>query len=130
MSFDPTGRYLLFDCYNELNKSDGSTLSYWNINLLDIQQNNIQSIFPPQSGGIDVGNPSFSKTSQYLFTFDYLDTQNDLDYVMAADFNTGSVGTVAGHFLRIHLRFWVTQHIQVMIKLLHTILLKFQTVIS
>jgi Zn-dependent metalloprotease len=98
MSFDPTGRYLLFDCYNELNKSDGSKLSYWNINLLDVQQNNIQSIFPPQSAGVDVGNPSFSKTSQYLFTFDYLDTQNDLDYVMAADFNTGIVGAVAGPF--------------------------------
>jgi bacillolysin len=98
MSFDPTGRYLLFDCSDELNKSDGSKLSYWNINLLDVQQNNIQSVFPPQSTGINVGNPSFSKTSQYLFTFDYLDTQNDLDYVMAADFNTGIVGAIAGPF--------------------------------
>jgi bacillolysin len=98
MSFDPTGKYLLFDCYNEVNKSDGSKLSYWNINLLNIQQNNIQNVFPPQSAGIDVGNPSFSKTSPYLFTFDYLDSQKDLDYVMAADFNTGTVATVAGPF--------------------------------
>jgi Zn-dependent metalloprotease len=98
MSFDPTGRYLLFDCYNEVNKADGSKLSYWNINLLDIQQGNIQSVFPPPSEGIDVGNPSFSKTSPTRFTFDYINTQTDLDYVMAADFNTGNVGTVAGPF--------------------------------
>jgi len=98
MSFDPTGKYLLFDCYNEVNKSDGSKLSYWNINLLSIQQNNIQNVFPPQSTGIDVGNPSFSKTSPTLFTFDYIDSQKDLDYVMAADFNTGNVATVAGPF--------------------------------
>ncbi|RPI04818.1 MAG: T9SS C-terminal target domain-containing protein [Ignavibacteriae bacterium] len=98
MSFDPTGRYLLFDCYNEISKSDGSKLSYWNINLLDIQQNNIQSVFPPPSAGISVGNPSFSKTSQTHFAFDYLDSQNDLDYVMAADFNTGNVGVIAGPF--------------------------------
>jgi bacillolysin len=98
MSFDPTGKYLLFDCYNEVNKSDGSKLSYWNINLLDIQQNNIQSVFPPQPDGIDVGNPSFSKTSPTLFTFDYLNSHSDMDYVMAADFNTGNVATVAGPF--------------------------------
>jgi bacillolysin len=98
MSFDPTGRYLLFDCYNEVGKSDGSKLSYWNINLLDIQQGNIQSIFPPPSDGIDVGNPSFSKTSPFRFTFDYINSQTDLDYVMAADFNTGTIATVAGPF--------------------------------
>ena len=98
MSFDPSGRFLLFDCYNEVNKSDGSKLSYWNINLLDIQQSNIQSVFPAQSAGINVGNPSYSKTSPYRFTFDYIDTQKDLDYVMAADFNTGNIDTVAGPF--------------------------------
>ena len=98
MSFDPTGRYLLFDCYNEVNKSDGSKLSYWNINLLDIQQSSIQSVFPPPSNGIDVGNPSFSKTSPFRFTFDYINSQTDLDYVMTADFNTGNVATVADPF--------------------------------
>ena len=98
LSFDPTGRYLLFDTYNEVKKSDGSKLSYWNINLLDIQQNSIQSVFPPQSAGIDVGNPSYSKTSIYRFTFDYLNSNNDNDYVMAADFNTNNVAVVAGPF--------------------------------
>ncbi len=96
MSFDPTGNYLLFDCYNELKSTSGDTLSFWNINLLDISTGQISSVFPPLSNGISVGNPSFSKTSPYRFAFDYWDSNKKQDYVSAADFNTGQVGTVAG----------------------------------
>lgn len=96
LSFDPTGRYLLFDTYNEVKNSLGYKISYWNINLLDIQKGYIESVFPPQPQGINVGNPSFSKTSPTRFTFDYLDSQKKQTYILAADFNTANVGTVAG----------------------------------
>ena len=96
MSFDPTGNYLLFDCYNQLTGATGDTISFWNINLLDVKTEQISSVFPPLSQGQSVGNPSFSKTSPYRFTFDYWDTNTQEDYIDAADFNTGQVGTVAG----------------------------------
>ena len=96
MSFDPTGNYLLFDCYNQYKSATGDTISFWNINILDIATGQISSVFPPLSQGISVGNPSFSKTSPYRFTFDYWDTNSQEDYVYAADFNTGQVGTVTG----------------------------------
>ncbi len=96
MSFDPTGNYLLFDCYNQLKGATGDTISFWNINLLDITTGQISSVFPPLAQGISVGNPSFSKTSPYRFTFDYWNTTSQENYVSAADFNTGQVGTIAG----------------------------------
>ncbi len=96
MSFDPTGNYLLFDCYNQLTGAQGDTISFWNINILDIATGQISSVFPPLTNGISVGNPSFSKTSPYRFTFDYWNSDTKENYVSAADFNTGQVGTVAG----------------------------------
>ena len=96
LSFDPTGQYILFDCYNEIKKSDGSILSYWTIDLLDVQTGYISNVFPPQQEGISVGNPAFSKTAQNRFTFDYEDDNAGQFYVMAADFNTGNTGVVNG----------------------------------
>lgn len=96
LSFDPTGRYLLFDAYNEIKNASGSKISYWNINILDIETGNMDIVFPPLAEGLSVGNPAFSKTVQTRFTFDYIDSKNNQAYVMAADFNTGDVGNVAG----------------------------------
>ena len=95
LSFDPTGKYLLFDSYNEVQSSLGNKITYWNINMMEVQSENMESVFPPLSQGISVGNPSFAKTSPIHFTFDYWDTQKNQIDVMAADFNTGNVGTVA-----------------------------------
>ena len=96
LSFDPTGRYILFDAYNEIKNANGDKISFWNINILDVQTGNMDVIFPPLAEGLSVGNPAFSKTVQTRFTFDYIDSKNNQAYVMAADFNTGDVGTVAG----------------------------------
>jgi bacillolysin len=96
LSFDPTGRYLLFDTYNELKNATGAKLSYWNINILDVTTGNMGLIFPPLAEGLSVGNPSFSKTLSTRFAFDYINDKTGQVYVMAADFNTGDVGTVAG----------------------------------
>ncbi len=96
LSFDPTGRYLLFDSYNEIKNANGDTLSFWTINMLDVSNGQMGTVFPPMAEGIDIGNPSFSKTSSIHFTFDYVDENAGEDYVMAADFNSGDAGNVAG----------------------------------
>ena len=96
LSFDPTGQYLLFDSYNEIKNANGDTLSFWTINILDIISGDMGSVFPPLQEGIDVGNPSYSKTSSTHFTFDYFDENSGQDQVMAADFNTGNVGVIVG----------------------------------
>jgi hypothetical protein len=93
MSFDLTGRYILFDTYNSVNGASGD-ITFWNINIIDISTGNIQSVFPPQQEGISIGNPSFSKTSQTRFTFDYWNTKQNQFAVYAADFNTGNLGLV------------------------------------
>ncbi len=94
MSFDPSGELLLFDAFNQI-PGQGDTLSYWNIDLLDVTSEKMVNVFPPQTD-INLANPSFSKTSTYRFTFDYWDNASSNDYVMTADFNTGKTGIVTG----------------------------------
>jgi Zn-dependent metalloprotease len=93
MSFDPTGRFLLFDSYNLMRGVSGE-IAFWTINLLDVHSGSIETVFPAQPEGIDVGNPSFSKTTQTRFTFDFHNTLTNRFAVMAADFNTGTVAIV------------------------------------
>ncbi len=94
LSFDPTGRYLIFDTYNQIESITGDTLSYWDINLLDIQSGKMETVFSALSQGESVDDPSFSKTSSTRFTFDYENTNTGKFEVLAADFNTGSVGVI------------------------------------
>ncbi len=96
MSFDPTGTYLMFDAYNQVPGAQGDTLHYWNIGLLNVKDGSISTVLPPQSQGIDLGDPSFSKTSTNRFAFDYWDENSGDHYVMAGDFNTGALGIITG----------------------------------
>jgi len=96
LSFDPSGQFLLFDAFNEIRGSIGDTIRFWNINLLNIATGQMGSVFPPLGGDLSIGNPAFSKTSPTRFTFDFWSRSLNVDYVLAADFNTGKVGTVAG----------------------------------
>ncbi|HUI30019.1 MAG TPA: M4 family metallopeptidase [Candidatus Acidoferrales bacterium] len=96
LSFDPTGNYLLFDAYNQIIGSQGDTISYWNIGLINVSTSSISTVFPPQSQGTNLGDPVFSKTTTNRFAFDYWDEGTGQDYVMAADLSTGDIGTVAG----------------------------------
>ncbi len=94
LSFDPTGEYLLFDAYNQLKSSQSDSIHYWNIGLLDVNTGQMVTVLPSQPQGIDVGDPSFSKTTQNRFAFDYYDEDTQNGSVFAADFNTGNIGFV------------------------------------
>lgn len=97
LTFDPSGRYVLFDTYNQINTGieGDSAKNFWNINMLDVQTGIMSNVFPALPAGKDIGNPSFSKTSFSRFTFDSHDVKNNIFAVMAADFNTGEIGIVA-----------------------------------
>jgi len=94
LSFDPTGRYLLFDSFNETKTAQGATVSFWEIDMLEISSGIMRSVFSPQPAGIDVGNPAFAKTSPYRFTFDYWDANASLGKVLATNLFTGATGLV------------------------------------
>jgi len=102
LEWDYSGQYLIYDALNRLDNADGQGIEYWDVGALHVWDNqsntygdgSIQKIFTNLPEGVSIGNPSFSKTSGNILTFDYFDTLNDEYEVITANIETGVVQTV------------------------------------
>lgn len=107
LDFHHNGQYVVYDAYNEIEKSTGENITYWNVGIIRISDGNtwatgdIQLVLGSLPEGVSIGNPSFSNnTDAYLaidiienngFTTDYsvgiLHFYENAGYVLAS--NTG-----------------------------------------
>lgn len=101
LEWDFSGEWVMYDAYNQLNTSFGG-IDYWDIGFVNVWNsaaNNsgngfIIKLFSGLPENVSVGNPSFSKNSDYIITFDYIDEYNDEYYLLAANIETGDVSTI------------------------------------
>jgi len=98
MQFDFTGEYILYDAFNEIESTSGNNISYWDIGFIKVFDNDsetftlgsdIQKLFSQLPEGISVGNPAFSKNSDYIVAFDFL--ENGDFSVLGTNVETGDV---------------------------------------
>lgn len=102
IEWDYTSEYLIYDAYNTLENNDGEDISYWDMGLIRVWNNQSNSwgdgkifkLFSALPEGISIGNPSLSKNSPYIIAFDYYDANTDDTWVMAANLETGDVGEI------------------------------------
>ncbi len=102
LEFDFTGDWVMYDAFNELKNSNGQNIDYWDIgfvNVFDRQSNNwgdnfISKLFSGLSENTSVGNPTFSKNSDFIIAFDLRDDFQDDYFLMGANIETGDVGTI------------------------------------
>ncbi len=82
LEFDFTGDYLMYDAFNQIESSFGNPIEYWDIGFLNVfntsagtftSGNEIQKLFSQLPEGVDIGNPTFSKNSDYIIAFDFLE---------------------------------------------------------
>ncbi len=81
MEFDLSGEFIIYDAFNELKSAFGNSLDYWDIGFLKVYDNgssnwgdgNVSKLFSGLPENTSVGNPSFSKNSPYIVTFDFID---------------------------------------------------------
>lgn len=93
LEWDHTGQYLVYDCYNEFENNSGDNISFWDINFIDVWDNNkndfgdgtITKLFPSLEIGISLGNPTFAKNSSHIIAFDYIDEIAGEAYVMGCN---------------------------------------------
>lgn len=97
LDWDVNGEYIVFDAFNSIEKTDGTNIEFWDINLLDVENNLIFRIFPTLPEGISIGGPSFANTSDACIIFDYFDEVNDRDYIMSVDIFSGETGTLVNN---------------------------------
>jgi Zn-dependent metalloprotease len=82
LEFDFTGDYLMYDAYNQLESSFGNPIEYWDIGFIKVfnndsgtftSGNDIQKLYSQLPEGVDIGNPTFSKNSDFIIAFDFLE---------------------------------------------------------
>ena len=89
MGWDPNGEFLIYDAYNVIPRADGEPIAYWDVNILNVEEEVIVPLFPPQVGGLQLGNPSFANTNETFIVFDFLDAENDHNEIVVFDLFSG-----------------------------------------
>lgn len=92
----------MYDAFNKISGFNGQDIEYWDVGVLrawDTTANTfgdgqISKLFSNLPQDVSIGNPSFSKNSPYIVTFDYIDVGLNEFYLIAVNLVDGSVGTV------------------------------------
>jgi Zn-dependent metalloprotease len=98
IDWDLSSQLILYDAFNSIPQDGGGSVDYWDVNLLDVANEVIVPLFPPQAENISIGNPSFAQTNDNFFVFDFIefDVSGDVanSTIMAGNLFTGEVGTI------------------------------------
>ncbi|MGD9503970.1 MAG: M4 family metallopeptidase [Syntrophobacteraceae bacterium] len=100
MDFTADNRYLVYDAYNILKLSDGTTVGAWSIYAIDLVTEQTFALVPPVPG-YDIGYPSLSQVSNHLMTWDLYSSSTGASTVVASNLITGeskAVGSVSGDY--------------------------------
>ena len=89
MDWDLTGTFLVYDALNSISDDGEVPIQFWNVSMLDVDNEIIFPLFPAQPEDISIGNPSFSQTSDRYIVFDLIDFANRTDEIWAIDLFTG-----------------------------------------
>ena len=82
LEFDFTGEYLMYDAFNQIERTSGNPIEYWDIGFIKVFNtdsgtfttgDDIQKLYSQLPVGVDIGNPTFSKNSDYIIAFDFLE---------------------------------------------------------
>jgi Zn-dependent metalloprotease len=101
MEFDVTGEYIMYDAENKIKSSTSGSISYWDIGFIKVWNNatktfslgKIDKLFSSLPNNVSVGNPTFSKNSPYIISFDYLDENDDVS-ILGANTETGTTALI------------------------------------
>ncbi|MEM6265317.1 MAG: M4 family metallopeptidase [Bacteroidota bacterium] len=102
IQWDLSGEYILYDAFNRIRNLNGQDIDYWDMGIIrvwDKQRNNfgdgqVELVFTNLPEGVNIGNGVFSKNSPFIITFDYFNSLTNEYGVLAANLQTGDVGTV------------------------------------
>ncbi len=94
LDWDFSGQFLIYDAFNRIPQASGAAIEYWDVNVLEVANEIIYPIFPPQEEGLSIGNPSFAQTNDNFFVFDFVNLNQGTDMMLAVDLFSGEIGTI------------------------------------
>lgn len=98
LEFDFTGEYIMYDAFNRIESTFDEDIEYWDIGFIKVFNNDsqtftlgsdVQKLFSQLPDGVSIGNPTFSKNSDYIVAFDFLEN-NDFS-ILGTNVETGDV---------------------------------------
>ena len=97
IEWDYSGQYIIYDAKNVIDNPVGADIVYWDIGMIKVWDNatnswgdgSVQKLYTQLPEDISIGNPSFSKNSPYIITFDYIDSYANSYTIMAKNIITG-----------------------------------------
>ncbi len=100
LDWDLSSSFLVYDAFNRVDQSDGGSLDFWAVYLMDVEATVddlndwpvIYSIFPPLPEGLSVGNPSFAQTNDSYLVYDFVDFNAEQSQIWAVDLYSGDEG--------------------------------------
>lgn len=102
IEFDHTGEYLIYDAFNQLNSTNNTDISYWDIGFIKVWNNTtdqfgdgtINKLYGSLPENVSIGNPTFSKNSPDIIAFDYLDSNTNKFAIFGANLLTGNLSVI------------------------------------
>lgn len=102
LEWDFSGEYVLYDSYNVIRGNNGQELDYWDLGIIKVWNNtnnvagdgNILKIFSNLEVGESIGNPTFSKNSPYIISFDYINSNTNKNLIYGVNLETGDIGNI------------------------------------
>ena len=100
LEWDFAGEYVLYDALNRIDGTFGEDIEYWDIGFVRVWDNGansfgdgtVQKLFTGLPENTSVGNPTFSKNSDYIIAYDFIDAN---DYRLeAVNLETSELGTI------------------------------------
>lgn len=102
LEWDFTGEWVMYDALNSINTTGANGIEYWDISFTRAWSNGAnnfgdgytEKLFSGLPEDVSVGNPTFSKNSDYIIALDYIDDFTGEYYLLGANIETGGVGTI------------------------------------
>ena len=87
-------QHLAYDCVNTMQSPSGESISFWDVNIIDIYSGQIVTVLPPQSGGVNVGNPVVASTNPSILAVEFYNPIGPMDDVVGVNLVTGQASTI------------------------------------
>lgn len=102
LEWDYSGNWVMYDAFNRIEGNFGSDIEYWDIGFINVFNHGalqfgngtVEKLFSGLPEDVSVGNPTFSKNSDYIIAFDYIDEFQQEYSLRAANLEAGDVGVI------------------------------------
>ncbi|MBH45374.1 MAG: hypothetical protein CMC93_02000, partial [Flavobacteriaceae bacterium] len=102
LEWDNRSERIIFDQLNRIKRGDSEDLEYWDIGIMDVwnseknrfDNGNIIRLYSQIPENVNIGYPSFAKTTNNVVTFDYVENIDgeQYSYILLLDLETSEFG--------------------------------------